>query len=81
MSTRTITAHVSEELAEQMDKISARLDRPRGWIVKQALTSWIELEEKRYQLTLDGLADVKENRLIDHQSIKMWAESMDKAID
>lgn len=81
MSTRTITAHVSEELAEQMDKISARLDRPRGWIVKQALTSWIELEKKRYQLTLDGLADVKENRLIDHQSIKMWAESMDKAID
>lgn len=81
MSTRAITAHVPEELAEQLDKISARMDRPKGWVIKQALTSWVALEEKRQQLTLDGLTDVKENYLVEHQSIKDWADSLDKTID
>jgi len=81
MSTRAITAHVPEELAEQLDKISARMDRPKGWVIKQALTSWVALEEKRQQLTLDGLTDVKENHLVEHQSIKDWADSLDKTID
>lgn len=81
MSTRAITAHVPEELAEQLDKISARMDRPKGWVIKQALTSWVALEEKRQQLTLDGLTDVKENHLVEHQSIKDWADGLDKTID
>lgn len=35
MSTRVVTAHIPRELAEQIDKLAARLDRPKGWIVKQ----------------------------------------------
>ena len=62
MNTRVVTAHIPSELAEQVDKLAARLDRPRGWIVKQALSSWIALEAKRHQLTLEGLADVEIGR-------------------
>lgn len=81
MNTRAITAHIPRELAEQLDKISDRIDRPKGWVIKQALTSWVELEEKRHQLTLEGLVDVKENRLVEHQSIKEWTANLDKAIE
>ena len=52
MSKRLVTAHIPNELAEQVDLLSVRLDRPKGWIVRQALTSWVELEAKRHQLTL-----------------------------
>ena len=58
MNTGVVTAHIPNELAEQIDQLSARLDRPKGWIVKQALTSWVALEVKRHQLTLEGMADV-----------------------
>ncbi|PLU37301.1 CopG family transcriptional regulator, partial [Sinorhizobium medicae] len=34
------TAHVPLPLAEKVDQIAARLERSRGWIVKQALTAW-----------------------------------------
>ena len=61
MSNRVVTAHIPIDLAEQVDLLAARLDRPKGWIVRQALTSWVELEAKRHQLTLDGLADVDAN--------------------
>lgn len=78
MNTRVVTAHIPSELAEQIDQLAERLDRPKGWIVKQALVSWVELEAKRYQLTLEGLADVDAGRLVDHTAIDTWAKNLDK---
>jgi predicted transcriptional regulator len=64
MSNRVVTAHIPIDLAEQVDLLAARLDRPKGWIVRQALTSWVELEAKRHRLTLEGLTDVDANRVV-----------------
>ncbi|PJB32746.1 MAG: CopG family transcriptional regulator, partial [Deltaproteobacteria bacterium CG_4_9_14_3_um_filter_65_9] len=47
MSTKVFTAHVPLPLAEKVDRIAARLERSRGWIVKQALTAWIDQEDER----------------------------------
>lgn len=79
MNTRVVTAHIPSDLAEQIDQLAERLDRPKGWIVKQALISWVELEAKRHQLTLEGLTDVDAGRLVDHASIDAWTKSLDKS--
>jgi predicted transcriptional regulator len=79
MNNRVVTAHIPIDLAEQLDFLAARLDRPKGWIVRQALTSWVDLEAKRHQLTLDGLTDVDANRVVDHSSVVTWAKSLDQA--
>ena len=78
MSNRVVTAHIPLDLAEQVDLLAAQLDRPKGWIVRQALTSWVELEAKRHQLTLEGLADVDAGRVVDHVSVAAWAKSLDQ---
>lgn len=39
--TRVLTAHVPVPLAEKVDQLADRLERSRGWIMKQALSSWI----------------------------------------
>lgn len=80
MSTRVVTAHIPSELAEQIDQLAERMDRPKGWIVKQALMSWVELEAKRHQLTLEGLADVDAGRLVDHAAIDAWAKNLDQSV-
>ena len=79
METRVVTAHIPIELAEKVDQLAARLERPRGWIVKQALTAWVDLEAKRYQLTLEGLADVDAGRLVEHGEVEGWANSLDRS--
>ena len=78
MNTRVVTAHIPSELAEQIDQLAERLDRPKGWIVKQALMSWVELEAKRHQLTLEGLADVDAGCFVEHAAIDIWAKNLDK---
>ncbi len=42
MSTKVLTAHVPLSLAEKVDEIAARLERSRGWIMKQALAAWVD---------------------------------------
>lgn len=75
-NTRVVTAHVPTPLAQQVDAAAARLDRPRGWIVREALTAWLENEDRRHALTLEALADVDAGRTVDHQAVEAWAESL-----
>lgn len=76
MNTKVLTAHVPLPLAEKLDQIAVRLERSRGWIVKQALSAWIDQEEEHRRLTLEGLVDVDTNQVIDHRAVCAWADSL-----
>lgn len=75
-TTRVLTAHVPLALADKVDQIALRLERSRGWIVKQALSAWIAQEEERDRLTQEALADVDAGRSVDHQAVQAWADSL-----
>ncbi|MBK5567815.1 ribbon-helix-helix domain-containing protein [Ensifer sp. SSB1] len=77
METKVLTAHVPLSLAEKVDQLATRLERPRGWIIKQALAAWVSQEEERRRLTLEALADVDAGNVIDHQAMQAWADSLD----
>lgn len=77
VNTKVITAHVPIPLAEKVDQLASRLARSRGWIIKQALSAWIEQEDERHRLTLEALADVAAGNVIDHQAVQAWADSLD----
>ncbi len=74
--TKVLTAHVPRGLAERVDAMAARLERSRGWVVKQALAAWIDQEEERHRMTLEALQDVDAGRVIDHQAVQAWADSL-----
>jgi predicted transcriptional regulator len=76
MNTKVLTAHVPIPLAEKIDQIAARMERSRGWIVKQALSAWVDQEEERRRMTLEGMANVDAGQVIEHQSVLAWAESL-----
>ena len=76
VETKVLTAHLPLPLIEKVDQIAARLERSRGWIVKQALSSWIDQEEERNRLTREALADVDAGRVIDQKAVQAWADSL-----
>lgn len=73
MADRVVTAHIPTVLAREVDRIAERLDRPRGWVVKEALARYVELEQKRHELTREALDDVDAGRLVDHADVEAWA--------
>ena len=76
METKVLTAHVPLPLADRVDALAARMERSRGWIVKQALSAWVEQEEERRRLTLEAMADVQAGDVVDHKDVRAWADSL-----
>ena len=74
--TTVLTTHVPLPLAEKIDQLAVRLERSRGWIMKQALTAWIDQEEERDRFTREALAEVDAHQVIDQASVQAWADSL-----
>jgi predicted transcriptional regulator len=73
---RTMTAHIDDALAERVDELAKRLDRPRGWLISKALEQMLEVEETRDRLTREGLASLRAGAKIQHEKVRAWAESL-----
>lgn len=71
MDTRLVTARLPTELSDKLDILSKHRNRPRAWIVKEAIASYLALDEARHRLTMEGLADADAGRLIDHTEIEV----------
>lgn len=78
METRVVTSHLPADLAEKLDDLSERLDRPKGWIVKEAIASYVALEEERRRLTQEALDEVDAKRTVDHAAVAAWADKLGK---
>lgn len=76
METKVIIAHVPIHLANRIDKLAEHTERTRAWIIKQALETWMALEEERHRMTLEALADVDAGHIIDHDAVVAWANSL-----
>lgn len=74
--TRVMTAHLPVALAEQVDQLATRLERSRGWVVKQALAAYVAQEAERYRLTLEAMTDVDAGNGVSHEEVKVWAATL-----
>ena len=72
------SVRLKDELQAQLEKAAERLDRPKSWIINEAVASWLEREESRermYRETLEGLADVEAGRVVDGDEVMAWIAS------
>lgn len=76
IETKVLTAHIPLPLADKIDQLAARLERSPEWIVKQAFIAWVDMDEERSRRTREAMADVDAGRVIDHQSVQSWADSL-----
>lgn len=73
---KVIAVHVPLALSDAIDKIAARTNCSRDWIVTQALAEWIDREKERSRWTREGLDSVGASRVVDHEAVRGWAESL-----
>jgi predicted transcriptional regulator len=76
LDTKVITTHLPLPLAEKLDAMAAQLDRSRGWIMKQALSAWVQQEEELSRLTREAMADVDAGRVVDHSVVRAWSDRL-----
>lgn len=66
------------ELERPLREIASKLKRSKNWVLNQALREYVarnELEEKRWQETLEALESVQEGRVVDGDAVHGWLAS------
>jgi predicted transcriptional regulator len=76
MATRVVTAHIPDQLARKLDSLAERLERPRGWLVKEAIEGYLALDEERHRQTLAALAEVESGATIAHAEVSTWVKDL-----
>ena len=70
---RVVTAKLPEDLVSRMDEIADRIERSKSWIVREAVSQWLAEEQLRDDLTVEGLKDIDEGRVISQEDMEHWA--------
>ena len=73
MTTRVVTTHLPAELARRLDGLAGQLERPRGWLVKEAVETYVALAEERQRETQAALDEVTAGLAVDHGEVEAWA--------
>jgi predicted transcriptional regulator len=76
IETRTLTAQLPVELAQEVDALSELLERPRQWIIRKALVQFLAREAEKRRLIQEGLDDVTAGRLLSMEQARTWANSL-----
>ncbi|NKJ72496.1 CopG family transcriptional regulator [Rhizobium leguminosarum bv. viciae] len=76
METKMLDAHIPLPLAERLDALAIDLALPRDEIVIEAITAWIDQEERRRITALRTIAAGNTIVLIEHHRAIDWADSL-----
>lgn len=63
------TVRFDPEIRAQLDKMSKLIDRPRAWIIKEAVAQYLEREAWYRTEVQKGLADAEAGRVISHEQM------------
>lgn len=66
---RVVTAKLPADLVARLDDVAQSMERSKSWIIRQALHEWLAEEERRHELTMEGLRDIDEGRVVSHEDI------------
>ena len=78
VNTKVLTAHIPLPLADQIESHANRLERSKGWIIKEALADWVDREEARDRLTQEALLDIDRGLFVSHEEVEDWLKDLKK---
>ena len=63
------TVRFDPETREQLDKMAKLMDRPRAWIIKEAVAQYLERESWYLAEVQKGIDDAEAGRVISHEEV------------
>ena len=75
----SLSVRLEPELDKELSAVAARLDKPKSWVVQQAVKEFIELQLWQMSAIEKGLRDSEAGRVIPHEQVVAWVESWGRA--
>jgi len=66
---KTISFRADPEKIAALDSLAAAQDRPRSYLINEAITNYIELHAYQDALVRKGLEDMRKGRVVSHEEV------------
>ena len=66
---KTVSFRADAEKIDALDSLAAAQDRPRSYVINEAITNYIELHAYQDALVRKGLEDMRKGRVVSHEEV------------
>ena len=74
----SLSFRVAKEKAEQLEQLAVAMDRPKSWLLQQALEAYLDVQSWQIAHIEQGRRELREGEGIPHDEIVRWVESWTK---
>ena len=71
----SVSVRLQPELSEKLSTVASRLDRPKSWVIEQAIKEFVDLQMWQIAAIEAGLRDANAGRVVKHEDVVAWVES------
>jgi predicted transcriptional regulator len=66
---KTVSFRTDAEKIEALDALAAAQDRPRSYLINEAITNYLELHAYQDALVRKGMEEMKKGRVVSHEDV------------
>jgi predicted transcriptional regulator len=66
---KTISFRAAAKKIDALDSLAAAQDRPRSYLINEAIKNYIELHAYQDALVLEGLHEMRDGRVVSHEDV------------
>jgi predicted transcriptional regulator len=70
-----VSVRLDTELNDRLVAVAAALDRPKSWVIEQAVADFVGLQEWQLVAIEDGIRDADAGRVVAHEDVVAWVRS------
>jgi predicted transcriptional regulator len=73
--TTSLSFRVPKDKADKLDKLADAMDRPKSWLLQQALDAYLDVQAWHIAHIEEGRRELREGKSIPHEEVVRWVES------
>lgn len=73
--TAPVSVRLEESLNQEVAAIAAALDRPKSWVIEQAVKDFVATQQWQLAAIDEGIKAADEGRVAAHEDVAAWVES------
>lgn len=73
--TVSVSVRVSKAKAKKVEQLAKATERPKSWIVEQALDAYLDANAWQVAHIQKGLADLKAGKAVEHERVAAWLKT------
>ncbi len=67
-----LSVRISEDKARRIEALAKATDRPKSWLLEQALDAYLDSQAWQVARIEEGLADIQRGAALGHEEVAEW---------